>query len=168
MTGLLPWMCGFYSSRFVVLNIINQWLSDFWSIEFCKHSGDTQYLPTPSNYPNGMTIWVWYHRQEWIMGWWPDVILEAPLTFHPLVDLGECCGVAILLWSKFLGLHPFPSDVEKCQIWLTKSHSNWQKIDSSATYFMFELTSFFKISLTDWHVQKDFKISAVSGLNDGQ
>ena len=46
------------------------------------------------------------------------------------------------------------------RIWLTKFHSDWQKIDISASYFIVRTDKIFKISPNDWHVQKVFNISA--------
>ena len=46
------------------------------------------------------------------------------------------------------------------RIWLTKFHSDWQKINISAAYFIVRTDKIFKICPNDWHVQKDFSISA--------
>ena len=50
------------------------------------------------------------------------------------------------------------------RIWLTKFYSDWQKFNISAAYFIVPYVrtdKIFKISPKDWHVQKDFSISAM-------
>ena len=48
------------------------------------------------------------------------------------------------------------------RIWLTKFHSDWQKINISAAYFIVRTDKIFKISQNDWHVQKYFDISGIA------
>ena len=46
------------------------------------------------------------------------------------------------------------------RIWLTKFQSDWQKFNISTAYVIVRSDKIFKISPNDWHVQKDFNISA--------
>ena len=68
--------------------------------------------------------------------------------------------------TPFLFLHT-KSLSEWCQIvsdrriWLIKFHSDWQKINFSASYLIVRTDQILKISPNDWHVQKDFNISEI-------
>ena len=58
-------------------------------------------------------------------------------------------------------LYQWCRKVSDRRIWLTKFHSDWQKFNISAAYFIVRTDKIFKISPNDWHVQKDFNISAL-------
>ena len=65
-------------------------------------------------------------------------------------------------------LHFFSDQYSEGFDWQLKFHSDWQIVKISAAYFIVRTDKIFKISPNDWHVQKDFNISANSFVSAHQ